>query len=60
MKDLLDKREKLLQEAAECELIGSLAQDAKKRETFRSLAVQLKQLADELAEEISERLRPAA
>jgi hypothetical protein len=38
MQDLAAKREKFLQEAADCELIGSLAEDANKRETFRRLA----------------------
>ena len=60
MQDLAAKREKFLQEAADCELIGSLAQDAKKRETFRHLAKQLRQLADDLAAEIVARERKDA
>ncbi len=55
MQDLSAKREKFLQEAADCELIGNLASDAKKRETFRHLAGQLRQLADDLAAEMVER-----
>ena len=55
MQDLTSKREKFLQEAADCELIGNLAVDAKKRETFRNLAVQLKKLADDLEAEIVKR-----
>ena len=35
MQYLTAQREKFLQEAADCELIGSPAQDDKKRETFR-------------------------
>jgi hypothetical protein len=60
VQDLAAKREKFLQEAADCELIGSLAQDAKKRETFRHLAKQLRQLADDLAAEIVARERKDA
>jgi hypothetical protein len=52
MQDLSAKREKFLEEAADCELIGNLAHDAKKRETFRNLANQLKQMADEISAEI--------
>ena len=52
MIDLASKREKFLQEAADCELIGSLALDPGKRETFRHLAKQLNKLADDLAAEI--------
>ena len=57
MQDLVAKREKLLQEAADCELIGSLTHDAKKRETFRNLAIQLKILANGVAAEIADRER---
>jgi hypothetical protein len=52
MQDLAAKREKFLQEAADCELIGSLAEDASKRETFRRLAKTLHQLADDIGAEI--------
>jgi hypothetical protein len=52
MQDLSAKLEKFLQEAADCELIGSLAQDAKKRETFRNLAKQLRLMASEIGTEI--------
>jgi hypothetical protein len=59
MHDLVAKREKLVQEAADCELIGNLASDAKKRETFRHLAKQLNQLASDIAAEIAARERHA-
>ena len=59
MQDLVSKREKLLQEAADCELIGSLAHDVKKRETFRNLAIQLKILANGVGAEIADRERRA-
>jgi hypothetical protein len=59
MQDLVAKREKLLQEAADCELIGNLAYDAKKRETFRNLAIQLKLLANGVGAEIADRERRA-
>jgi hypothetical protein len=55
MQDLVAQREKLLQEAADCELIGNLAHDAKKRETFRNLAIQLKLLANGVGAEIADR-----
>jgi hypothetical protein len=55
MQDLTAKREKFLQEAADCELIGNLAADVNKRETFRRLAKQLRQLADDVAAEIAAR-----
>ena len=57
MQDLAAKREKFLQEAADCELIGTLAEDAKKRETFRHLAKQLRLLADDIAGEMVARQR---
>jgi hypothetical protein len=52
MQDLHAQREKLLTNAADCELIASLAADSKKRETFAKLAKDLKQLADDLGAEI--------
>jgi hypothetical protein len=58
--DLAAKREKFLQEAADCELIGNLAQDAKKRETFRHLAKQLKQMAGDIAAEMVKRRKQDA
>jgi hypothetical protein len=48
MQDLRAKREKLLMEAAECELIANLAGDPAKRSTFRHLAKRLKELARDI------------
>jgi hypothetical protein len=41
MEDLRAKLQKLLTEAEDCELIGRLATDVKKRELFKKLAVDL-------------------
>jgi hypothetical protein len=48
MQDMKIHREKLLADAAECELISGLATDAAKRELFARLAQRLKMLADEI------------
>jgi hypothetical protein len=55
MQDLIAQREKILVNAAECELIAHLATDPGKRETFERLAKHLKQLAGELGVEIAAR-----
>ena len=55
MRDLIAQHEKLLAQAADCELIARLAGDPEKREKFRKLAEQLRQMASELAEEIVNR-----
>ena len=55
MQDLKAKREKFLQEAADCELIASLAADPAKRSTFRHLAKRLRELADDIGAEIVKR-----
>jgi hypothetical protein len=55
MQDLISRHDKLLLDAADCEMIGALATDAKKRELFRRLAKDLKQLADDLHAEIVRR-----
>jgi len=55
MQDLKAKREKLLAEAAECELIANLATDPGKRSTFHHLAKRLKDLAHDLETEIAKR-----
>jgi hypothetical protein len=48
MQDLQAKREKFLTDAADCEMIGSLAGDPRKREIFRKLALDLRQMAADL------------
>ena len=55
MHDLKMQREKLRLNAADCELIVSLATDPKKRETFRHLCVQLNKLIADLDAEIAAR-----
>jgi hypothetical protein len=55
MQDLKAQREKLLVNAADCDLIANLASDPKKRETFRRLSTQLKKLAAEIDAEIAAR-----
>jgi hypothetical protein len=54
MKDLHAKLEKLLVEAEDCELIGRLATEPEKRETFRRLSLQLREMAEELRQAIAE------
>jgi hypothetical protein len=55
MQDLRAQREKLLTNAADCDLIASLATDMKKRQTFSKLAKDLKQLAADIDAEIAAR-----
>jgi hypothetical protein len=55
VQDLKRRREKLLTDAADCDLIAELATDLKKRATFTRLGKDLKQLADDLAVEIARR-----
>jgi hypothetical protein len=45
MEDLSARLEKLLVEAEDCELIGRLATDIRKRAVFEKLAVDLRALA---------------
>lgn len=55
MKDFQNQREKLLKEAADCELIANLATDGEKREVFKNLAQTYREIASALAEEIEKR-----
>ena len=55
MEDLSAKLEKLLTEAEDCYLIGSLATDLHKRELFKRLAVDLRAMAQDVAALISAR-----
>ena len=48
MEDLTAKLEHLLTEAEDCEIIGRLAADAKKRELFKRLAIDLRSMAREI------------
>lgn len=48
MKDLQSKLEKLLRDAEDCDLIGNLATEPVKRNTFRRLATQLRQMAEDV------------
>jgi hypothetical protein len=45
MKDLKAELEKLLTNAEDCELIARLATDLTKRETFRKISKQLREMA---------------
>jgi len=55
MKDLQAKLERLLAEAQDCDLIGNLASDHDKRATFRRMAEQLRQMAEQLKADIAAR-----
>ena len=55
MKDLSAKLEKLRLEAEDCDLIGRLATDLKKRELFKRLAVDLRAMGYDLEAMISVR-----
>jgi hypothetical protein len=55
MKDFQNQREKLLKEAADCELISNLASDGEKREVFSKLAQTYREIASRLAEEMEKR-----
>jgi hypothetical protein len=48
MQDMAQHLEKLLRDAAECELISKLATDLEKRDLFRRLAEHLHMLAGEV------------
>ena len=50
MKDLKDKLEKLRLDAEDYDLIAKLATDRTRREAFRRLAAQFRQMATELEE----------
>ena len=51
------KLEKLLVEAEDCELIGKLATDPQKRELFKKLATDLRNLACDIDAQIAGRER---
>jgi hypothetical protein len=53
MEDLSARLERLLIEAEDCELIGKLATDLKKRELFQKLAVDLRGMARDVQAVIS-------
>jgi hypothetical protein len=55
MNDLRARYEKVLADAAECELIRSLASDPEKRKMFDDLARQYRRMADALKQEIDRR-----
>jgi hypothetical protein len=48
MEDMSAKLEKLLIEAEDCEIIGRLATDVKKRELFQKLAADLRAMAQDI------------
>jgi hypothetical protein len=55
MKDLRAKLEKLRTDAEDCDLIGRLATDKTKRETFRKLAIRLRSAAAEVEVAVAEK-----
>jgi hypothetical protein len=55
VQDLKERYEKVLADAAECDLVGSMAADKEKREMFRSLAEQYRRMAEALKQEIDRR-----
>jgi hypothetical protein len=55
VEDLRTRYEKVLSDAAECDLIGSLAADEEKREMFRSLAEQYRRMGEALRQEMDRR-----
>lgn len=55
MQDLQARREKLLADAADCEIISNLAADHRKRVAFGRLASQYKAMAEAIREEIEAR-----
>ncbi len=59
MEDLRAKLEKLLTEAEDCELIGRLANDIRKRELFTRLATDLRKMASDVDAVIRERAKGA-
>lgn len=52
MKDYVNRLDKLETDAAECEMIGNLASDPDKRRHFRNLALQYREMADAIREQI--------
>ena len=59
MQDLQGKLEKLLTDAEDCDLIGGLTTDAKKRELFQRLATDLRGLARDIEAMIERREVPS-
>jgi hypothetical protein len=57
MEDLRTKLDKLIADAAECDLIANLAAEKDKREAFRSLAVQYRKMADAIRTVIADRTK---
>lgn len=55
--DLQARLDKLLADAADCEIISNLATDVRKRAAFARLVSQYKEMADALREEIAARHR---
>jgi hypothetical protein len=55
MQDFKAKLEKLIADAAECDMIANLSADKDKRETFRSLAEQYRKMADAIRQAMAGR-----
>ena len=56
MKDLREKLEKLRADAEDCDLIGRLATDKTKRETFKRLAIQFRSAAADIEAVIAQKV----
>jgi hypothetical protein len=55
MQDFKAKLEKLIADAAECDLIANLSDDKDKREAFRSLAERYRKMADAVRQAMADR-----
>ncbi len=55
MEDLKTKLDKLIADAAECDLIANLATEKDKREVFQSLAAQYRSMAEAIRTVIAQR-----
>jgi hypothetical protein len=55
MQDFKAKLEKLISDAAECDMIANLSDDKDKREAFRSLAEQYRKMADAIRQTMAGR-----
>jgi hypothetical protein len=55
VEDLKHRYEKVLTDAAECDMVGNLASDQTKRQMFPALAEQYRRMAEALRQEIERR-----
>lgn len=55
MRDLIERQNKLISDAEDCDLIANLTDDVEKKKTFRDLAMKLRVMAEELRPQIDAR-----